>query len=159
MVAQGLPSASLRAAAPPNAEGDSVNAPPIVLTDDQMTTALKHRQALALRGMQNLATFRRVLHVLVRSAGIHFVLDPETDPRLRDYLAGGGLGAVEGAALGGALGLAVGALAEEPEFAGLGALLGALFGGLAGVNRVQSGWRVRATWALDQTPELLLQPI
>jgi hypothetical protein len=159
MLAQGLlqgPAARCSAA---QYKETPVNAPPIVLTDDQMTTALKQRQALALRGMQNLATFRRVLHVLVGTAGIHFILDPETDPRLRDYLASGGIGAVEGAALGGALGLAVGALAEEPELAGLGALLGALLGGLAGVNRVQSGWRVRATWALDQTPELLVQPI
>lgn len=136
-----------------------MNAPPIIFTDDQMTTALKQRQALALRGVQNLETFRRVLHALVHTAGIHFTFDPETDPRLRDYLAAGGLGAVEGAALGGVLGLAVGALAEEPELAGVGALLGAFIGGLAGMNRVQSGWRVRATWALDQTPELLVQPI
>lgn len=136
-----------------------MNPPLIVLTDDQMTTALKQRQALALRGMQNLETFRRVLHGLVQSAGIHFAFDPESDARLRDYLSAGGLGAVEGAALGGFLGLAVGALAEEPELAGVGALFGALIGGLAGMNRVQAGWRVRATWALDQTPELLVQPI
>jgi hypothetical protein len=136
-----------------------VNAPPILLTDDQMTTALKQRQALALRGMQNLETFRRVLRVLVQTASIQFVLDPETDPRLRGYLAAGGIGAVGGAALGGALGLAVGALAEEPELAGLDALLGVLLGGLAGVNHVQSGWHVRAPWTLDQTPEMLVQPI
>lgn len=129
------------------------------ITDDQMATALTQRQTLSLRGAQNLETFRRVLHVLVRTAGIHFVFDPETDPRLRDYLAAGGLGAAEGAALGGLIGLAVGALVEEPEFAGLGALIGALIGGRARMNRVQAGWRVRATWALDQAPELLVQPI
>lgn len=131
----------------------------IALTDDQMTTALKQRQTLTLRGMQNLETFRRVSHALVRIAGIHFVLDPDTDSRLCDYLAVGGLGAVEGAALGGFLGLAVGMLAEDPEFAGVGALLGALIGGVAGMNRVQSGWRVHATWALDHHPELFVQPI
>jgi hypothetical protein len=136
-----------------------MNTRSIVVTDDQMITALKQRQAIALQGMQNLETFRRALHTLVRTNGMHFVFDHESDPRLRDYLAAGGLGAVEGAALGGALGLAVGMLAEEPELAGLGALLGAILGGIAGVNRVQSGWRVRATWALDQTPELLVQPI
>jgi hypothetical protein len=131
----------------------------IIVMDDQMTTALQQRQALALRGIQNLETFRRVSHMLVRIAGIHFVLDPATDPHLRDYLTAGGLGAVEGAALGGILGLAVGALTEDPELAGVGALLGALIGGVAGRNRVQSGWRVRATWALEHTPELFLQPI
>ena len=131
----------------------------IVLTEDQMTTALKQRQILELRGMQNLENFRRVLHMLVRIAGIHFVLDPETDPRFRDYFAAGGLGAVEGAAIGGFLGLAIGALVEEPELAAVGALLGALIGRAAGMNSVQSGWRVRATWAFDQTPELLVQPI
>jgi len=130
-----------------------------LLTDNQMTTALRQRQAIALRGTQNLETFRRVLHMLVRTAGIHFVFDPETDPRLRDYLVAGGLGAAEGAALGGVLGLAVGALVEEPELAGVGALFGAIIGGRARMNRVQAGWRVHATWAPDQAPELLVQPI
>ncbi|AGP41517.1 hypothetical protein [Sorangium cellulosum] len=131
----------------------------IVLTDNQMIAALEQRQAFALRGMQNLETFRRVLHTFVRTTGIHFVLDPETDPHLRDYLASGGLGVLEGAAAGGLLGLAVGVLAEEPALAGIGVLLGAVVGGVVGMNRVQSGWRVRATWALDGRPELLVQPI
>lgn len=131
----------------------------VALTDARITHAFMQRQALALRGFQNLENFRRVLHHLVQTSGLHFVFDPQSDPRLRDYLAAGGIGAVEGAAIGGAIGLAVGSLTEEPEVAALGMLLGALLGGVAGINRVQAGWRVRVTWALDQTPELLAQPI
>ncbi|AKT37794.1 hypothetical protein [Chondromyces crocatus] len=131
----------------------------IILSDGQLLFALQQRQAFALRGLQNLVTFRRVMHELVDTAGIRFAFDPETDPRLRDFFLAGGLGAAEGAALGGFIGLAVEALVDVPKFGGVAALLGALIGGLAGVNRVQVGWRVRATLALDQTPEVLVQPL
>ena len=124
-----------------------------------MTAALRRGDALALRGMKNLETFRRVLQMLVTTAGIRFTLDPETDPRFRDYFAAGLFGAVEGATTGGLLGLAIGVLAEDPDLATLGALLGGLIGHTAGMKSVRSGWRVRATWALDQSPELFVQPI
>lgn len=131
----------------------------IVVTDAQIITALKQRQRIALRGIQNLEAFRRAVHQLAHSVDMHFVFDPETDTSLRDYLAAGGLGAVEGAALGGAIGLALGLLADEPQLAALCALAGGLIGGVSGVNRVRSGWRVRATLGLDNIPDLLLQPI
>lgn len=136
-----------------------MNTPDTIITEQQMLAALRQRQSFALRGLQNLENLRRALHAFVRTTGIHFTFDPDTNPRLRDYLAAGGLGAIEGAALGGALGLAVGALFDEPELAGVGAVFGALIGGFAGINRVSAGWRVRATWAPDQTPELFVEPI
>lgn len=125
----------------------------------QFQRALRQRQAIAARGVRNLEAFRLALHGLVRTTGLHFVIDPGSDPRLRDYLVAGCVGAVDGAVVGGMLGLGVGTLAKEPEVAALGALLGALIGALIGVYRVSQGVRIRVSRGLDGTPELLALPI
>lgn len=113
---------------------------------------------LTVKGLEALAVVRDAVQLFSERAGFRLEFDPESDPKLVDYIMTAALGALQGAAIGGLAGLLLGLLVDEPGMgAALGVGLGAAVGGLSGVDHVNAGWRIRATFLPDGSPLLLIQ--
>lgn len=102
---------------------------------------------LVVRGARAFQVLREAIANLQQSLGVNVTFDPQSEPRLRDYLVVGTIGVAEGAALGGILGLLAGILLEKPgEGLMLGLGIGAVGGAARGVSRVKDGWRLYVDW-------------
>jgi len=118
---------------------------------------LDRHGVVVVRGVSNLVALRGALEHLVRAAGLTLAFDADSAPELRDYLFLASTSALQGAAVGSVLGLLLGVLVGHPKaFIGLGAAAGAAVGATEGVAKVESGWRLRATWGADGQPIVLV---
>ncbi|QQR46139.1 DUF1269 domain-containing protein [Myxococcus xanthus] len=115
---------------------------------------------LIIRGYQSLQTLRETLHLAVREAGYQITFDPGSAPELVDYLLVAGHEGVEKAAQGALLGALVGLLFDNPKLgATIGAGLGAAKGLQDGIQRVERGWRIRATHDEHRNPVVTIDAV
>lgn len=111
-------------------------------------------------GWQDMERLRILLSTAYRTAGVSVVLDPTSDPSLRDYLMVGASTALQHAAVGTVIGGLFGALVGD---VGAGMALGAVVGvgtGIArGVATVDDGWRVHVSWGPSGAPIANVWPL
>lgn len=115
---------------------------------------------LIIRGYQSLQTLREALHLAVRQAGYQVTFDSGSAPELVDYLLIAGHEGVEKAAQGALLGALVGLLFDNPKLgATIGAGIGAAKGIQDGIQRVEYGWRIRATHDEHRNPVVTINAV
>lgn len=126
-------------------------------TQQHLTTRLVHglrdHGAVTVYGPEGLALARHAIEQALTKAGCAITFDPTSAPDLVDYLTVTTVSGLEGAIAGAGLGALVGLLFKEPAAgAAIGAALGGLAGAERGVQRVESGWRVRAVREINGAP-------
>lgn len=125
----------------------------LVPTATQLVRTLHERGTLTLSGPQGLILARLAIEQILAQAGCAISFDPSSAPDLLDHLTVTAVSSLEGAILGAGLGALLGLLLEEPAAgAAIGAGLGMMAGANRGAQRVEQGWRVRATRELDGAP-------
>lgn len=93
-------------------------------------------------------------------AGYSITFDPTSEPDLIDYLTVTTVSGLEGAIAGGGLGALIGLLFRQPAAgAAIGAALGGFAGAERGLQRVNSGWRVRAVRELNGAPVVTIDAL
>jgi hypothetical protein len=123
------------------------------LTATALVRTLNQYGAVTLYGTNGLVAARRAIEHALAQAGCAITFEPASAPDLVDYLTVGTVSGIEGAALGAGLGALLGLLVDRPAAGlALGAGIGLVAGANRGVERVQSGWRVRAVRELDGLP-------
>jgi hypothetical protein len=126
----------------------------------QLVRALEQHGALTIYGPQGLVFARQAIEQVMKQAGYGITFDPTSDPDLVDYLTVATVSGLEGAIVGGGLGALVGLLFKRPAAgAAIGAGLGGLAGAGRGIQRVESGWRVRAVRELDGAPVVTINAL
>lgn len=126
----------------------------------QLVHALEQHGTVTLYGPQGLVLARQAIEQIMKQAGYGITFDPASAPDLVDYLTVTTVSGLEGAIAGAGLGALVGLLFNQPA---AGAAIGAGLGGLAGVGRgvqrVKTGWRVRAVRELDGAPVVTINAL
>jgi len=124
-----------------------------ITTASQLVRAMNHHGDITIYGPQGLVLARRAIEHVIAQSGCAITFDPASAPDLVDYLTVTTVSGLEGAIAGAGLGALVGLLFKQPA---AGAAIGAGLGGLAGVSRgvqrVESGWRVRAVREINGAP-------
>lgn len=121
---------------------------------------LREQKQLLATGLDALNTVAKALAEARARLGIEVSYAPDTPPEFVDYLGVGAVGALHGAAAGAAAGMLTGLAFREPvKGLGIGFLLGGLLGALAGLDRVRTGWRVRAGWLEDGRPCVTIREV
>ncbi|GMV19529.1 MAG: hypothetical protein AMXMBFR56_77530 [Polyangiaceae bacterium] len=119
----------------------------------QLVHAVEQYGALNMYGPQGLIIARQAIEQVMRQAGYGITFDPASAPDLVDFLTVTTVSGLEGAIAGAGLGALIGLLFKQPAAgAAIGAGLGGLAGAGRGVQRVDSGWRVRAVRELNGAP-------
>ncbi len=124
-----------------------------ITTASQLVRALNDHGGITIYGPQGLVLARRALEQVLAQSGCTITFDPTSAPDLVDYLTVTTVSGLEGAIAGAGLGALVGLLFKQPAAgAAFGAGLGGLAGAGRGVQRVESGWRVRAVREINGAP-------
>lgn len=124
-----------------------------ITTATQLVRTLEEHGALTIYGPQGLVLARQAIEQVMTQAGYGITFDPASAPDLVDYLTVTTVSGLEGAVAGAGLGALIGLLFKQPAVgAAIGAGLGGLAGAGRGVQRVESGWRVRAVRELNGAP-------
>jgi hypothetical protein len=124
-----------------------------ISTAIDLLRALNKHGAITIYGPQGLVLARRAIEQFMTRAGYGITFDPTSEPDLVDFLTVTTMSGLEGAIAGAGLGALVGLLFRQPAAgAAIGAGLGGLAGAGRGVQRVESGWRVRAVRELNGAP-------
>jgi hypothetical protein len=120
---------------------------------NELVLALNQTGAITIYGPQGLVLARRAIEQVMTQAGYGITFDPTSEPDLVDFLTVTTVSGLEAAIAGAGLGALVGLLFRQPAAgAAIGAGLGGLAGASRGVQRVESGWRVRAVRELNGAP-------
>lgn len=115
---------------------------------------------LIVRGYHSLQTLREALQLAVREAGYQITFDPKSTPELVDYLLVAGPQGLESAAQGALVGALVGLLFDNAKLgATIGAGLGAAKGLQDGIQKVERGWRIRATHDEHRNPVVTIDAV
>ncbi len=131
-----------------------------VTTASQLVRALNDHGGITIYGPQGLALARRAIEQVLAQSGCAITFDPASAPDLVDYLTVTTVSGLEGAIAGAGLGALVGLLFRQPAAgAAIGAGLGGLAGAGRGIQRVASGWRVRAVRELDGAPVVTINAL
>lgn len=126
----------------------------------QLVRALEQHGALTIYGPQGLVLARQAIEQVMTQAGYGITFDPGSAPDLVDFLTVTTASGIEGAIAGAGLGALVGLLFKQPAAgAAIGAGLGGLAGARRGIQRVESGWRVRAVRELDGAPVVTINAL
>jgi hypothetical protein len=115
---------------------------------------------LVYDSVQLLSKLRQYVRAWIANLGVQVEFDPQMPPKLRDYLAAGALGAIEGAFAGGMVGLIFGTFLGSPAAGlALGVGLGAAGGAALGIDAVKCGLRgrVHACWTVSGMPMALVE--
>lgn len=124
-----------------------------ITTATQLVRALEEHSALTIYGPQGLVLARQAIEQVMKQAGYGITFDPASAPDLVDYLTVTSVSGLEGAIAGAGLGALIGLLFKQPAAgAAIGAGLGGLAGAGRGLQRVESGWRVRTVRELNGAP-------
>jgi hypothetical protein len=131
------------------------------ITDsNQIVRALAEHGAISIYGPQGLVLARRAIEQLMTQAGYGITFDPTSEPDLVDCLTVTTVSGLEGAIAGGGFGALVGLLFRQPAAgAAIGAALGGFAGAERGLQRVESGWRVRAVRELNGAPVVTINAL
>lgn len=131
-----------------------------ITNPSQLVRALSEHGAITVYGPQGLVLARRAIEQVLAQAGCAITFDPASAPDLVDYLTVTTVSGLEGAVAGAGLGALVGLLFKQPAVgAAIGAGLGGLAGAGRGVQRVESGWRVRAVRELNGAPIVMINAL
>lgn len=124
-----------------------------ITTASQLVRALNDHAGITIYGPQGLVLARRAIEQVLAQSGCEITFDPASAPDLVDYLTVTTVSGLEGALAGAGLGALVGLLFNQPAAgAAIGAGLGGLAGAGRGLQRVESGWRVRAVREINGVP-------
>jgi len=126
----------------------------------QLVRALSDHGSITIYGPQGLVLARRAIEQVLAQSGCAITFDPSSAPDLVDYLTVTTVSGLEGAIAGAGLGALVGLLFKQPAAgAAIGASLGGLAGAGRGIQRVESGWRVRAVRELGGAPVVTISAL
>lgn len=126
----------------------------------QLVRALEQNGTLTIYGPQGIVLARQAIEQVMKQAGYGITFDPASAPDLVDYLTVTTVSGIEGAIAGAGFGVLVGLLFKQPAAgAAIGAGLGGLAGAGRGIQRVESGWRVRAVRELDGSPVVTINAL
>ena len=132
----------------------------MITNTSQLVRALNEHGAITIHGPQGLVLARRAIEEALTHAGCAITFDPASAPDLVDYLTVTTVSGLEGAVAGAGLGALVGLLFKQPAAgAAIGAGLGGLAGAGRGLQRVESGWRVRAAREFNGVPVITLNAL
>lgn len=131
------------------------------ITDSNLVVrALAEHGTITIYGPQGLVLARRAIEQIMTHAGYGITFDPTSEPDLIDYLTVTTVSGLEGAIAGGGLGALIGLLFRQPAAgAAIGAALGGFAGAERGLQRVDSGWRVRAVRELNGAPVVTIDAL
>ncbi|MBM4779312.1 MAG: hypothetical protein GQE15_16520 [Archangiaceae bacterium] len=131
------------------------------ITDsNQVVRALAEHSTITMYGPQGLVLARRAIEQIMTQAGYGITFDPTSEPDLIDYLTVTTVSGLEGAIAGGGLGALIGLLVRQPAAgAAIGAVLGGFAGAERGLQRIESGWRVRAVRELNGAPVVTIDAL
>jgi len=130
------------------------------LSPAHLARTLDQYGSITVHGPEGLVLARRAIERALSQAGCEITFDPASAPDLVDYLTVTTVSGIEGATLGAGLGVLLGLLVDRPATGlALGAGLGLVAGASRGVQRVETGWRVRAVRELDGVPRITINAL